>query len=551
MTGTGRYLSPATGPGLLMNWLMAGIKQYGTHRALTGQAGDAQHSRLPLDAIIVPGTRPAAYLDHAVTLAKAVGCQLLILCSQQLDRAAVDKYLAARSLSKAIVINLPEGYRHELLTFPALESISTELPPEYALYATDLSMKRNLGLVLAKMLRWRRVFFLDDDIRDIAPADLQATVGMLESFSAAGMWVTDFPDNSIVCHANRMTEGSQDVFVSGAALAVDCTRDIGFFPDIYNEDWLFFFDNVAGKRLANSGLPATQLTYYPFANPQRAAWQEFGDVLAEGLYALLHRDGKVEYATTSEYWKRFLEARRTFLENILTRTQKADERVRDDMAVSVEAALKCLLQIKPDLCARYVQSWRIDLDEWKRRLAAMPVMSSVEEALAKLRLTPTAPADDVWKVMPDWAVPMPALIAGPAALPQLDTLDQLSTHDGVQQISVPPAAMRDTKPLPALADEAPRRRRLRGHGLIARWGIIRNNDSLAHQPAAEAGSSPGTLEPHALEGASGPALRDSRGAEELTLFLTDTCSLHTRHSVADCYSAAYFPGEGQLPSLRA
>ena len=83
-------------------------------------------------------------------------------------------------------------------------------------------MKRNVGLALAKMLGWRRIFFLDDDIRDIAYPDLQRTVDMLGSFSAAGMWVTDFPDNSIVCHANRMTGGSQDVFVSGAALAVDC-----------------------------------------------------------------------------------------------------------------------------------------------------------------------------------------------------------------------------------------------------------------------------------------------------------------------------------------
>ena len=50
------------------------------------------------------------------------------------------------------------------------------------------------------------------------------------------MRVSNFPDNSAVCHAHRGTGGLQDVFVTGAALAVDCQENIGFFPDIYNED---------------------------------------------------------------------------------------------------------------------------------------------------------------------------------------------------------------------------------------------------------------------------------------------------------------------------
>ena len=76
---------------------------------------------------------------------------------------------------------------------------------------------------------------------------------MLGSYATAGMRVSRFPDNSAVCHANRATGGLQDVFVTGAALAVDCQKDIGFFPDIYNEDWLFFFDNASHRLLGSSG----------------------------------------------------------------------------------------------------------------------------------------------------------------------------------------------------------------------------------------------------------------------------------------------------------
>ena len=81
----------------------AGIRQYGTHRSLTGQRvpGSPRTGALGLDAIIVPGTRPAAYLDHAVTLARAAQCVLVIVCSQDLEGRDVKDFLAARSFPVA------------------------------------------------------------------------------------------------------------------------------------------------------------------------------------------------------------------------------------------------------------------------------------------------------------------------------------------------------------------------------------------------------------------------------------------------------------------
>ena len=412
-----------------MNRYGAGIRQYGTHRSLTGQRapGSPRTGALDLDAIIVPGTRPAAYLDHAVTLARAAQCSLVIVCSQDLDGRDVKDYLAARSFRDAIVIDLPPGYSHPLFLFRRLRDIP--LPPECGYHVTDLSMKRNIGLALARMLGWQRIFFLDDDIRDIAHQDLQRTVDMLGSFSAAGMRVTEFPDNSIVCHANRMTAGSQDVFVSGAALAVDCDSHVGFFPDIYNEDWFFFFDAASEGRLGNSYLKATQLVYYPFANAERAAWQEFGDVLAEGLYALLHLKMGIEQATRP-YWAHFLEARRNFLEATLSRAEQAPPDMRDEIVASLHRALKCLGGITPDLCARYVEAWRHDREDWKRRWAEIEVMPSAVEALAELEL-PT-PADTRKRLLHPQDRPARPLAPGRVTIPRFDTLREMAEHYGAQ-----------------------------------------------------------------------------------------------------------------------
>ena len=334
-----------------------------------------------------------------------------------------------------------------MFRFPRLSAISRELPEERHLYSTDLSLKRNIGLAMARMLNWRRIFFLDDDIRDVRYPALQSTVNMLGSFAAVGLWITEYPDNSIVCHANRITGGSQDVFVSGAALAVNSAADIGFFPNVYNEDWLFFFDYAAEKRLANSGHEVTQLQYDPFAKPRRAAWQEFGDVLAEGLYTLLHPGMAVDEATT-DYWGHFLEARRSFLEDVATRAESAPLEYlgqlvhRGQLVYSVKRAQKCLQTIDADLCARYVQAWRDDLDDWRQRVAGIGQLST-EEALAALRLAPTVRMRHYGgKSVPlgrGGAGPSPG-VAGVAAIPRSQTMNHMPERAGAGGFATPTRA---------------------------------------------------------------------------------------------------------------
>ena len=438
-----------------------GIRQRSTHSALVGQGEPGESplvGALGLDAIIVPGARKATYLDHAVTLARASNCSLVVLCSWNLDGREVKEYLDARSFTQVIVIDLPPGYSHPLFNFRRLLDIKDQLPPACGHYVTDLSMKRNVGLVLARMLGWQRIFFLDDDIRDITHSDLQRTVGMLGSFSAAGMWVTDFPDNSIVCHANRLTGGSQDVFVSGAALAVDCESYAGFFPDIYNEDWFFFFDAVAKRQLGNSYLKATHLRYYPFTNPDRAASQEFGDVLAEGLYELLYQRMGVEYSSRV-YWSLFLEARRNFLEDTLSRVDEALPDMQNEITASLHSALKCLSGITPDLCARYVEAWRQDLKHWKRRWARIRLKPSVDAALAELGLAAT-PSDSTKRLLHPMDRATVPLTREPVAIPELDTLRKIAEHYGAPRET--PGHLdekRTTRPLAIVHEHGRHRRR--------------------------------------------------------------------------------------------
>jgi hypothetical protein len=338
-----------------------------------------------LDAIIVPASRPAPNLEHAVALAQAMNSRLVVFCSRQARAEEVSALAEAMQFHRALAIDLPPDYSHKLLQFASSGVTREELPAVCENPNGDLSTKRNLGLLLARMLGWERIFFMDDDIRKVAAYDLRATTAMLGRYRSVGMRVADFPDNSVVCHAHRQTGADQDVFVSGSVLAVNSRRPFTFFPEVYNEDWLFFYDDARSGRLGCSDRKATQLHYDPFEQPQRAERQEFGDVLAEGLYALLDEGLGIE-AATPEYWNQFLVARKNFLENIIKRSDQLTPDIQAKMVSAVQSAIYCLMKTKPAMYEKYVEAWRKDVSEWTENVDRLPRSPSVKSALGELDL---------------------------------------------------------------------------------------------------------------------------------------------------------------------
>ena len=372
------------------------VRQLPTHSPLVTAPetlGPLAFPPATLDAIIVPASRPAESLATVVGLAKAIDCHLVILCSFHTDPADVHALFGTQHLPGVTAVPVPEGYKHRLLDFATTRWATDEDGKRVcAGRNSDLSSKRNTGLLLARMLGWNRIFFMDDDIRKINAAAILDTVSLLGTeaphggrYRTAGMMVHDFPDNSVVCHARRAINEYQDVFVSGSVLAVDTKAPCGFFPDIYNEDWLFFYQDAAAKQLANSCSRAYQLPYDPFGDPQRAASQEFGDVIAEGLYSLLH-SGQGTESADEQYWTAFLDDRNRILEQIKLRAYKARTEIRQKMIKSVLAAREQLLEIKPDMCVAYTEAWRDDLERWSRRLETLPTPGSIEKALKELNL---------------------------------------------------------------------------------------------------------------------------------------------------------------------
>jgi hypothetical protein len=250
----------------------------------------------------------------------------------------------------------------------------------------DIARKRNVGLLLARMCGWRTIMYLDDDIRSLTSAAVISAAAQAGPYRAIGFEVDSYADNSVVCHAHRLAGADQGVFPGGSALLVDVSGSETFFPPVYNEDWFFLFDAVQNSSLAVAG-KLTQLAYLPFRNCQRAASEEFGDLLAEGLYRLIHECGDVADATL-DYWREALIRRARFIDDITRRLllQDSDQTVVVSALMSLAAARKRLAGITAVACVSFVRAWRTDLSDWRSRLTGLPVLGEVRDAAKFLDL---------------------------------------------------------------------------------------------------------------------------------------------------------------------
>ncbi|MBN6055018.1 hypothetical protein JYK22_23980, partial [Nonomuraea sp. RK-328] len=369
--GDGAPARSSSAPGL------SSRDHHGSHRHLLLAPGAATGEGR-IDAIVVPTVRHRLRLGHAAALARELGCPLLVLCSGPYTGTAHLRPLGGLG-AEVIAVDFAGS---AALRLPRFET-STILPPRFR-RKTDTAAKRNLALALARMLSWERVVFLDDDIEVGEPGDLRRAAGLLDRFSAVGLSIAGFPDNSVVCHAYRAVGGEQESFVGGGALAVEITRNVAFFPDIYNEDWFYLLEGDGLRPLAVTGT-VRQAPYDPFRTPDRARNEELGDVLAEGLFWLLDEGRTIDDAHYG-HWEEFLARRRRFITGVLRRVPgaSAEPAEKRRMEEALKASLGRLAIITPDLCLAYLDAWRADRKSWGDFAALLPAAGTADEALRVL-----------------------------------------------------------------------------------------------------------------------------------------------------------------------
>jgi hypothetical protein len=353
---------------------------------------------MPLvDAIVVPTIRTAEHLRSAIQFAADTRCHLIVIYTDN-PPARLRDVLDALRPGQVTVLTVRPGVHHRLL------DLGASLPQSHVSPAAlDISRKRNLGLLVGRLCGWTRIFFLDDDIRKLSVGKLRSAAALLDDYPVVGLQVKKFPDASVVGHARRLTGRRQEPFVSGGSLLVNPQLLNGYFTPVYHEDWLCVVNHLRKREVAIGG-SIGQLPYLPFTTPERAKFEEFGDILLSGLLWLLHvRSGKdavdkthpvtdTEYwreATNLRFWKQIIEQRAALLEEL---TERLKEMALGELSPlpSLAAAKERLGELKPADFVSFTEKWLASLAEWRGRLSVLSQIDlvdktrAIEKALAEL-----------------------------------------------------------------------------------------------------------------------------------------------------------------------
>jgi hypothetical protein len=335
------------------------------------------------DVVVVPAARAKGTVRHAAGVARMAQCPLVIIASKDLTAQEVITELKGAALPPTVLaVNLDD--------WNAMSSLNLVTSRFNAVTDArcDTSDKRNLAILAARRIGWDRILFLDDDVSGLGRRELDTMAALMGqqvtdgrevqavgwAFTASNENSTD--DNSVVCHAYRGTGATQDTFIGAGGLMIRCGAETPFFPKVYNEDWLFLLPLLASGTVMLAG-HLSQNAFDPFADPRRAQREEFGDVLAESLYTLLHHakdeatrpmDIIWEAGKDSHWWTTMVDRRRRFIDHIQGRF-RANRSTRQEIVDALGAARSTLRNSWSDLLAEYVQSWEIDFGTWHKELA--------------------------------------------------------------------------------------------------------------------------------------------------------------------------------------
>lgn len=376
-----------------------------------------------LSAVVVPTHRAAGDagdgLGLAARLAEANDAQLIILRSAAAARTPFPQDLIPATSGPTAVVDLSER---------AWCSLPPLLNGQHVVATrnrrSDIAGKRNLALLIGQLCRWDSVLMLDDDISLRRSSQLPRVLDsagthpflrlddVLSDFAAnprlraAGFLQKDFDDNSVVCHARRLAGHPQAGFISGGALVVRCGGRPPFFPSAYNEDWLFFFCAMLEGRHSHPTDAIKyvgtvhQSPYQPFS-VSRARSEELGDVLAEGLFALLDTAGPdlCAIARSRRYWQEIIWRRQDMILDLIQEFRSRRPGPGQDQLAQIDDALRAALGVYEGprgrwaaALAQYFDLLMLDLSSWHRHLDTVTPASSrdvlsVPEALARLGLT--------------------------------------------------------------------------------------------------------------------------------------------------------------------
>jgi len=310
-----------------------------------------------LHAIYVPTKQRVQHVQDLLNVLDGLDVPVFLLPSGHED-IPIDSSCQKRPVQQLC-------FREHAPSLDLLQSLRSAANPLFSTPAAtwDLPLKRNYALWHARENGYRCILLLDDDIRGLDDALFRTGTAALQQWPIAGVFIDEFPDTSVIGHVELSVGERVIPFLSGSCLFVRCDAPVGFFPQIYNEDWIFMASHMACGKVCSFG-SIRQEPYDPFSESSRPVFQEPGEIIADGLFALL-ACGRYGDRFDESIWSAILSKRREWLAVLAQRTEDLLHRS------AVEAARAVCERVGSRDCTEYISDVEHDRQTWDRLLKEM------------------------------------------------------------------------------------------------------------------------------------------------------------------------------------
>jgi hypothetical protein len=303
-----------------------------------------------LDAIYIPFKHRIEYVKTLLNELNPFEGPIYLLPTDDFNLQSFDSFLVRNTQVLALEDSSYRSFYTNLLT-------SKHRHTKKYNEIWDLPLKRNFVIQHALKMDYKKILLVDDDIRSISKQCLAFGANCLEDYVLAGCFVEDFLDTSVLGHLEKAAGEHIDPFLSGSFLFVRPHAVKGFFPCLYNEDWLFMIPHIMNGSICLFG-SIRQVEFDPFSDMSRPLFQEFGEVMIEGLYALL-AGKQYGHRHETKAWSDVIFQRREILRSLSVRLSEAKHQK------TIATMLAANSEITPDDCCKFVLDWETDLESWK------------------------------------------------------------------------------------------------------------------------------------------------------------------------------------------
>ncbi|MBI4683915.1 MAG: hypothetical protein HY755_01825 [Nitrospirae bacterium] len=300
-----------------------------------------------IDAIFIPFRKQHVNVNELLQILSFYKGPIYLMPSEEKDL----KYISWNSSLKVLSILLKDT---NFLSF--FNSLLTTNNVFYNNTSWDLPLKRNYALYFSRKNGYSKILLIDDDIRGVNLNILKMGSQSLNDYLLSGCFIEDFPDISIIDHLDVVAGEKIVSSLSGSFLFIKPFSSYSFFPNIYNEDLLFMLPHIIDRSICSFG-SIQQLPYDPFQDPSKASFQEFGDIIAEGLFALLSSN-LYEHRFNKKAWEHILNERKKILLNL--RDTLKDIKVQK----IIDSAMIVNKTITTEACLNFLDNMERDRQTW-------------------------------------------------------------------------------------------------------------------------------------------------------------------------------------------